>query len=277
MPLNLMKIIQRILRSSLFYTALNLELVALRRLQNATAGVGLLGLAPAASARTHLKTVGVDKTIPLQGSRVPLGGGDGVDVEHVHSIDLLKRTVLGLDHEEVHDPEEEEARNTEDKTVVVVNAVGDESRDERDDEVKEPVGRSGEGHASRAVASWVKLTNDSPDERSPGGRETDDEQASENDHDVTGGRGGDGSSVLIGVGNVVTDEGVDEQTQEHPRGTTHHCHATTDVLDDPETTDGGDDVDGTENNGGDVGVLQTGSAEDDGAVVEEVVGSVARC
>lgn len=90
----------------------------------------LLSLAPATSTGAHLETVGIDEAIPLQGRRVPVGGSDGIDVEHVHGVDLLKRAVLGLDHEEVYDPEEEEARHTEDETIEVVDAVGNKSRDE---------------------------------------------------------------------------------------------------------------------------------------------------
>ena len=195
-------------------------------------------------------------------------------MEHVHGVDLLERAVLGLDHEEVDDPEEQEAGDTEDETVVVVDAVGDEGGDERDDEVEQPVGRGGEGHAGRAVTGGVQLTDDGPDKRSPGGRETDDEQASEDDHDVAGNRGRDGSAVGTRVGDVVADEGVDEQADEHPCSTAHHSHAAADVLNNPEATDSGNDVNGTEDDRGDVGVLETGGAEDDGAVVEEVVGTV---
>lgn len=71
----------------------------------------------------------------------------------------------------------------------------------------------------------------------------------------------------------MADEGVDEQAQEHPCRTAHHCHTTTNILDDPEATNSGDDVDGAKNDRSDVRVLQTGGAKDDSAVVEKVVGA----
>jgi hypothetical protein len=228
---------------------LDLDLLALSGLQDTAATLGLLSLAEAPAASSHVQTVSVDQTVALEGRRIPLGAGDGVDVQHVHGVDLLERAVLGLDHEEVDGEEEQRAAHTEHETVEVVNPVGNQSRAERNDEVEEPVGSCREGHAGRTVASWVKFTNNGPDERSPSGGEGGDEQAGEDNHDVSGLGGAQGVDV---VQHVVSNESVDEETHEHPGGSTHHSLAAADVLNDPETEDSGDDVDGTQNDGSDV-------------------------
>lgn len=170
-------------------------------------GTSLLRLAEVATAGTHVQPVGVDETILRQARRIPLSAGDRVDVNHVHSVNLLERAALSLDHEEVDDEEEQDEGDSEDETVEVVDAVGDEGRAEGDDEVEEPVGRSGKTHAGSAVAGRVQLSDDGPDEGSPGSGESGNEQAGEDDHDISG------SGAILGnvpVERVVTDESVDE-------------------------------------------------------------------
>jgi hypothetical protein len=100
----------------------------------------LLRLAEVATTSTHVQTVGVDQTILGERGRIPLGAGDRVDVKDVHGVNLLERTALGLNHEEVDDDEEEDKGDGEDETVEVVDFVGDEGRAEGDDEVEQPVG-----------------------------------------------------------------------------------------------------------------------------------------
>ena len=196
-----------------------------------------------------MQPVGVDKAVLSQARRIPLGAGNRVDVNHVHGVDLLERAALGLNHEEVDDEEEQDEGDGEDKTVEVVDAVGDEGGAEGDDEVEEPVGGGGETHAGSAVAGRVQLSDDGPDEGSPGGGERGNEQAGEDNHDVSGSGRALGKVLVEGV---VTDEGVDEEAHGHPGSTDHHSLSTADVLDDPETEDGSDDVDGSEDDGGDV-------------------------
>jgi hypothetical protein len=261
-----------LLRHSLIPTAshLDLVLIALRRLQNTTMGPSLLSLAESAATSTHVQPVGVDEAILLQARRIPLGAGDGVDVQHVHGVDLLERAALGLNHEEVDDEEEQDKRDGEDETIEVVNFVGDEGGAEGDDEVEEPVGRGGETHAGSAVSRRIQFTNDCPHQRPPGGCKCGNEQAGEDNHDVSG------SGSVLGndpVERKVTDKGVDEQAHGHPGSTDHHGLSAADILNDPETEDGGDDVDGSEDDGGDVRVGETGGGEDGCAVVEEVVGT----
>jgi len=198
---------------------------------------------------------------------VPLGGGDGVDAEHVHGVDLLERTVLGLDDEEEDEAGEEQAGATEDETVPVVDVVDDEGGEEGDEEVPQPVGRGGQGHAGGTVAGGVQLGDDGPDERTPGGGEGDDEQAGEDDQDVTSG----GAASLLE--NKLTDEGVDQEADDGPESTDDKSSTASALLDDPKTTESAEDVDGAENDLSDVGVVKTDTLEDGCAVVEEEVGT----
>lgn len=110
-----------------------------------------------------MQPVCIDQAILLQTRRIPIGTSNRVDMNHVHGIDLLERTALGLDHEEVDDEEEDEAGDTEDETVEVVDVVGDQSGEERDEEVEEPVRGGGEGHAGRTVTGGIEFANNGPD------------------------------------------------------------------------------------------------------------------
>ena len=58
-----------------------------------------------------------------------------------------------------------------------------------------------------------------------------------------------------------------------PESSPHEWLTTTKVLHDVETEEGAEDVDGTEDDLGDEGVLNTNRLEDGGTVVEEVVGT----
>lgn len=110
-----------------------------------------------------MQPVRINQPVLLQTRRIPFSTGDRVDMNHVHGIDLLERTVLGLDHEEVNDEEENEAGHSKDKSVEIVDIVGDQRREERDEEVEEPVRGSGECHADRAVTGGVQFANNGPD------------------------------------------------------------------------------------------------------------------
>jgi hypothetical protein len=225
----------------------------------------LLCLAEGPATGAHVEPVGVDQAILSQRCGIEFCAGDGVDVKHIHRVNFLKRAALGLDHEEVDDEEKSEAAGTEHQTVEVVDVVCDHRREERDQEVEEPVGCGREGHADSAVTSRVELSDDSPDKGSPGGGESCNEQAGEDNHDVTGLRSALRERL---VELVVADECVDEETGSHPSGTSHHGLATSDVLNDPQTEDGGGNVDGTEDDRSNVGVLETSGSENGSSVVE---------
>lgn len=134
----------------------------------------------------------------------------------------------------------------------------------------EPVGGGGEGHAWSTVAGWVQLSDNSPDERTPGGGEGNNEQAGENDEDVAGLWGG--GWVLL-VKHEVANEGVDHEANERPGSTSHESLSATALGDNVETSERAADVDGTKNDLGNVGVGQTGGGEDSRSVVEEEVGT----
>jgi len=142
---------------------LNLQLLTLRGLQYATRTVlvSLFRLAECPSTCTHVQPIRVDEAIFSERRGIKFGAGDRVDVQHVHRVDLLQRTILGLDHEEVNDDEQREAAGAEDKTVEVVDLVRDQGREERDEEVEEPVAGGRQSHANGAVTGWVKFTDDS--------------------------------------------------------------------------------------------------------------------
>jgi hypothetical protein len=73
-------------------------------------------------------------------------------MQDIHSINLLKRSVLSLNYKEVHDEEQSETASREDKTVEIVNVVSDKGGEERDKEVKEPVGCGRESYVCSSIA-----------------------------------------------------------------------------------------------------------------------------
>lgn len=223
---------------------------------------------PAAGAK--VQSIGVGGTLSVEAAAIPVGGGDRVDVQDVHGVDLLKSAALGLNHEEVDNPEQTEARATENQTVEVVDLLGDESGEERDQEVEQPVGSGSQSHGGGTVAGGVQLADDGPDQGTPGDGEGDDEQAGEDNHDLTG----LGVVGAVTVGElVVTNEGVDEQAHEHPGSADHETLAAAAALNNPQRNQSSANVDGTENDRGNVRVRQAGGLEDGGAVVEEIVGA----
>lgn len=232
--------------------------------------IRLLRLCEFAASTRQIHVIGVDEAVLAQAVARPLGARDGVHVEHVHGVDLLQRPALRLDHEEEDDEEEGRAAAGEDEAIEVVNVVGDEGSEEGDQEVEEPVRRRGQRHAGSAVARRVQLADDGPNHGSPGRGEGTDEQTGEDNHDVTRLRR---AGWVRGIKLVVAHEGEDEEAHAHPRGAKHETLPATTVLDDPQSGNGGDDVDRAENDRGDIGVRETGGGEDGGAVVEEEVGT----
>ena len=196
---------------------------------------------------------------------VPFGGADRVHSHHIHRVDLFKRSVLGLDHEEEDETGEEETAEAKHEAVEVVDLVRDECRAERDQEVEQPVASSGQSHARGAVAGWVDFGDDGPDEGTPGGGEGDDEEAGEDNKDVAGG--------FVAVEGEMAHEGVDHEADEGPEGADDQCPAAGALLHDVKAAEGAADVDGAEDDLGDVGIAETDLVEDSCAVVEEEVGS----
>lgn len=197
---------------------------------------------------------------------IPVAAGNGVDMEQIHGVNLLKRTVLGLNDEEVDDEDEGKATAAEDKTVEVPNVTDNELGEEGDEEVQEPVGCGGEGHARGSVSGGVELSNDGPDERTPCACKGDDEEAGEDDEDVSGGL------VRCWI-DKVADEGVDHEASKANGSTPHERLAATTLGSNVETEESTTNVDRVKDDLGNVGVAETGCGEDGRSVVEEEVGT----
>lgn len=101
--------------------------------------------------------------------RLPLGALPRLHMQHVHGVDFLEGTALGLIDEEVRDEDAREAAARENVAVGVVDGARDEGREEGDEEVPSPVGGGCDTDGDGTVAGWVEFTADSPDHRSPGG------------------------------------------------------------------------------------------------------------
>lgn len=109
-----------------------------------------------------------------------------------------------------------------------------------------------------------------------GNSEADDEEASGGNHSRANGGVGAGVGVVgvaIGVQSEGSQGSEDDEPQEHPDTTDDHGDAAAELLADVQTTEGGEDVDGTEDHGGDVRVGDADGREDLGSVVEEEVGT----
>jgi len=198
----------------------------------------------------------------------PAGGLPGLDVQDVHSVNLLKGTALGLVDEEEDDEDGSETAAGEDVTVTEVNGAVDEGSEEGDEEVPGPVGGGGNSHAGSTVTEGVHLTTDGPDNGTPGSGKTDNEEAGEDNHSNTGRvrRG-------VGVQNLVTNGSPDHEANEHPGGTDHKTVAASIVLNNVQARQGHTEVDSAKDNLGNERVAQTDTLEDASSVVEDEVGT----
>lgn len=186
----------------------------------------------------------------------------------VHGVDFLKGTVLGLNDEEEDDEDESTTADRENKTVVVVNGVGDEASEEGQQEVEDPVERSCDGQCAALVAEREDLSIVSPDERTPGDSKGDNSKACEGNHDLSWA----GSGSRVGAVQLeVADKGEDEEAHAHPCSTANEHLATANLLDEEEREASSDEVDGAENELSDIRVADTSRLEDVNAIVEEVV------
>lgn len=151
-----------------------------------------------------------------------------------------------------------------------MDLVCDESGEEGDEEVEEPVGSGCESHARRTVTSGIKLTNNSPDKRSPGCGEGADEQASEHDENTAWG----GSAGWVGERKLEgSNKGVDKEAYEHPQCATNESLTTADFADEEHAAYSGNDIDSPENDGCDIRVRDTGGGKDSCTVVKEEIGA----
>ena len=81
----------------------------------------------------------------------------------VHHVDALEREVRGLIEEEVDDDRAGEVARGEDEAVAVADRLGDEGREEREEEVPRPVARRRERRLARTYACRERLADQDPD------------------------------------------------------------------------------------------------------------------
>lgn len=200
----------------------------------------------------------------------PAGALPWLDVLDVHGVDFFKSAALGLADEKVHNHCSAEGAGSKNITVLEVDGAGDERGKEGDKEIPGPVRGGCNSHAGGAVAGWVEFTHNSPDDRSPGGSETDDEEAGKDNQSSTG----LGSIRRIGlVERVVSDSSKDHEANEHPEATSNQRLAATKVLDNVETNDGNTKVDTSQDHLSNVAVVKASGGENGVAVVEDEVGT----
>lgn len=202
--------------------------------------------------------------------RNPAGALPWLDVLDVHGVDLLESATLGLADEEVDNHGGSKGTASKHVAVLEVNGAGNEGGEEGNQEIPGPVGGSRNTHAGGAVAGWVEFTDNSPDDRSPGGCEADNEEAGK--HDQCSTSLGSGRRVGL-VERVVSDGSENHEADEHPDGTTNQRLATTIVLDNVETDDGNTKVDASQDHLSHVTVVKTGRCKNGVAVVEDEVGT----
>ena len=138
------------------------------------------------------------------------------------------------------------------------------------EEVPKPVGSSGESHTLGTVFGGEELGNDGPDDGTPGRSVEKNEERGDDNHALAG---SGGVLRVLNVEHKVSDGGEDHKADEHQGSTSNEGLAATKVLNNVETTKGGSKVDSSENDLSDERVGDTGTLEDGGTIVEEVVGA----
>lgn len=182
----------------------------------------------------------------------------------VELVDLFERKTLGLVDVEVDECSADDAEATPDEEdlgleVGVAWARVDHVRGRvGDGEVEEPVGGSGDGESLGANLQGEDLTGDDPGARTPGAGEEEDVDADEDNEDLV-------CNERVGGG---TDDGDEELAESHANGTHQKERATTPLLNEVETGEGGDRVDDVGGHGDEEGVLDTGGLEEGGTVVD---------
>ena len=71
----------------------------------------------------------------------------------------------------------------------------------------------------------------------------------------------------------MTDAGENQEAHAHPRGAQDEAGTATEFLHKPQTRKGASHIDCAENDLGDEGIIHPSGAKDDGAIVEEEIGT----
>ena len=177
---------------------------------------------------------------------------------------------MPFDDEEVDEETAEDIAPSEHIAVAEVDSRRNEGREERQQEVPEPIGRCGESHALCTVSTGEEFTADGPDHGAPRCGESKNKEGGKADHSSA--RRG---SVLwiVAVEREVSDRGEDQEADEHPGGPCDEGLAAAVVLDDVEAVERSAKVDTIQNHLCDEAVVDAGGLEDDRPVVEEVIGA----
>lgn len=131
-----------------------------------------------------------------------------------------------------------------------------------DDEVEEPVGTGTEGDTPRRQPNGESLTADNPGNGTPRRRERGNEKTGEGNENITG-------NLVIRVG--LGDSTDNNLTNKHENATNEEDRSSTRSVDSKNTGERENDVDGSENDLEDVGVVKTGSLGELDTVREEEV------
>lgn len=94
-----------------------------------------------------------------------------------YHLDSLERETRALVQEEVDNETTHKITGGEDKTVAELDGLGDERREEREQEVPQPVASSRESGLFGASTHGERLSDDNPGAGSPGGSEPKNEHA----------------------------------------------------------------------------------------------------
>ena len=149
-------------------------------------------------------------------------------------------------------------------------------RDDGDDGIPEPVGRSGEGNAARTNWQREDLTDDNPSSGTPGAGEEEDEDGNESDLGVDSGQVvGDcvlANEMCMIEADCVSDDGHQELANQHAQGTPDEQWATAELLDGVERYGSRADVHQREDEGDQESVRDGACALQEGSgVVEDEV------
>ncbi|KAI6755461.1 hypothetical protein HG531_004567 [Fusarium graminearum] len=117
--------------------------------------------------------------------RNPLGTLHRAYSFKIHGVNLLKCATLAFNDEEVDDESTEDIASSKDVSVAEVNVFGDEGCEEGEQEIPEPVTGGGQSHTLGSVTRREDLSHDGPNHRSPGGRETENEETGKDNHGNT--------------------------------------------------------------------------------------------
>jgi len=134
-------------------------------------------------------------------------------MHQVHGVNLLQGLSIRLNEEEVDGERSQQITSSKDVAVSEADTVGDERREEAEVEVPEPVAGRAVRDGLGSVATRVHLCDASPCHWSPGGGEGGDEEAGEDDHDVTGCLVRGAITVLE---HEMSDACVDNEASKHP-------------------------------------------------------------